>query len=249
MKTLEDRKHRILEAIIQDYVHAAEPVGSRHLSRKYRLGVSPATIRNEMADLEDEGYIIQPHTSAGRIPTDKGYRYYVDNIMRTGSLTQKEELMISRSYRASRLDVERAIENILSAASNLTSYAAVMMVENNSGRHRIFYHGITNMASQPEFSDAPHLKNILKVFEEQDLLCSILKDYSAGTEVTIKIGSENKFKEVRECSVVVSPCETEGGEIAAMGLIGPTRMFYDKASSVINYVSAQFNDILERMRA
>ena len=75
---MEDRKRRVLQAIIDDYIHTAEPVGSRTVARKYGLGVSPATIRNEMADLEDMGYLEQPHTSAGRVPSDKGYRFYVD---------------------------------------------------------------------------------------------------------------------------------------------------------------------------
>ena len=78
---LNERKKKILQIIIEDYISSAEPVGSRTIARKYDLGLSPATIRNEMADLEEMGYIIQPHTSAGRIPSDKGYRLYVDMLM------------------------------------------------------------------------------------------------------------------------------------------------------------------------
>ena len=78
---LNERKKKILQIIIEDYISSAEPVGSRTIARKYDLGLSPATIRNEMADLEDMGYILQPHTSAGRIPSDTGYRFYVDQLM------------------------------------------------------------------------------------------------------------------------------------------------------------------------
>ena len=91
---LDERKQKILLAIIQDYALTAEPVGSRTIARKYNLGVSSATIRNEMQDLEDEGYLAQPHTSAGRIPSIKGYRFYVDQLMKPMPVSNKEKSLI-----------------------------------------------------------------------------------------------------------------------------------------------------------
>jgi heat-inducible transcriptional repressor len=87
---LDDRKRRILQAIIDDYIDTAEPIGSRTIARKHELGLSSATIRNEMADLEEMGYLAQPHTSAGRVPSDKGYRLYVDELMKAKELTAEE---------------------------------------------------------------------------------------------------------------------------------------------------------------
>ena len=97
---LNERKLKILQAIIHDFVTTAEPVGSRTLSKKYELGVSPATIRNEMSDLEDLGYIVQPHTSAGRIPSDKGYRFYVNNLIasKDKEVSDMKEWMIENEY-------------------------------------------------------------------------------------------------------------------------------------------------------
>lgn len=242
---MDERKQKILRMIVEDYVHGAEPVGSRHISRKLHSSVSPATIRNEMSDLEEEGYIAQPHTSAGRVPTDKGYRYYVDNLMRVGDLPQRDESLITKAHREARFGFERAVHNLLTTTATLSHYAAIMMTESSSGRHRIFYHGITNIASQPEFSDSNHLKHLLGVFEEQDLLRSILKDCSSISGTTITIGSENKFKEIKDCSLIVGPRESESDETATVGLIGPTRMFYDRAYSIIERVSRQLIDILE----
>ena len=88
---LNDRKMKILQAIIKDYIDTAEPVGSRTIAKKYSLGVSSATIRNAMSDLEEMGLIVQPHASAGRIPSDKGYRYYVDTILQKKELMTKED--------------------------------------------------------------------------------------------------------------------------------------------------------------
>ena len=91
---IDDRKIRILQAIINDYIVTGEPVGSRTIAKKYDLGIGSATIRNEMADLEEMGYLEQPHTSAGRIPSSKGYRLYVDQLMQREQLTREEELRI-----------------------------------------------------------------------------------------------------------------------------------------------------------
>ena len=88
---LSERKLKILQAIISDFIRSAEPVGSRTLSKKYDLGVGPATIRNEMADLEDDGYLTHPHTSAGRVPSEKAYRLYVNELMKKRELSQAEK--------------------------------------------------------------------------------------------------------------------------------------------------------------
>ena len=87
---LNDRKKAILRSIVDDYIHTAQPVGSRAVSKKHELGLSSATIRNEMADLEELGYLAQPHTSAGRVPSDKGYRFYVDNLVQVQDLANEE---------------------------------------------------------------------------------------------------------------------------------------------------------------
>ena len=91
---MDQRKRNVLQAVTDDYIATAEPVGSRTIARKYNLGVSPATIRNEMADLEEAGYLKQPHTSAGRIPPDLGYRYYVDSLMSPTELSVEEQMLL-----------------------------------------------------------------------------------------------------------------------------------------------------------
>ena len=98
MTGLNERKQRILHAVITDYIQTAEPVGSRTISRHYQLDLSAATIRNEMADLEELGYLTQPHTSAGRIPTQQGYRFYVDTLMDAESLSEEEEKFLTKFF-------------------------------------------------------------------------------------------------------------------------------------------------------
>ena len=123
--TLSERKKYILRAVVVNYINTAEPVGSRTVARSYKMGLSSATIRNEMADLEEMGYLIQPHTSAGRIPSQKGYRYYVDNLMDLDDLSDDEALALNSSLSTEKMrEIEQIIFNsakVLSSATNQTS--------------------------------------------------------------------------------------------------------------------------------
>lgn len=123
---LDERKRYVLQAIVLDYIATAEPVGSRSLSRKYNLGVSPATIRNEMADLEEMGFIEQPHTSAGRIPTNLGYRFYVDWLMDKYQIENSEEQFIKSTLQKIK-HTEDIIEETGKILSHLTNYTALVM--------------------------------------------------------------------------------------------------------------------------
>lgn len=123
---LNDRKIQILKAIINDYIATAEPVGSRTLAKKYDLGVSSATIRNEMSDLEDMGLIIQPHTSAGRIPSELGYRLYVDRLMNTSELTPKEQEFLHSVVSGNITRIEYLMEETAKAISMLTNYTTII---------------------------------------------------------------------------------------------------------------------------
>lgn len=124
---LSGRQLQILQAIIDDYVQNAEPVGSRSISKKYELGVSPATIRNEMADLEEMGYLTHPHTSAGRIPSDKAYRLYVNNLMQKKSLTPEEQIDISTRLQASRDEFNATLKHAAELLSEITQLASFAM--------------------------------------------------------------------------------------------------------------------------
>lgn len=127
MMMLNDRKLMILQAIVRDYIESAEPVGSRSLSKKYDLGISPATIRNEMADLEELGYIIQPHTSAGRVPSDKGYRLYVDQLMEIKQAADKNRVKIKTELWRQYNELEQLLQYTSRLLSEFTSYTSIVL--------------------------------------------------------------------------------------------------------------------------
>ena len=126
-ENMADRKKAILRAVTDDYITTAEPVGSRTIARKYGLGVSSATIRNEMADLEDEGYLEQPHASAGRIPSDKGYRFYVDTLMTGRDLTGLEEKRIRAEYERRRDEIRALIRTTARMLGEISQCASVVV--------------------------------------------------------------------------------------------------------------------------
>ncbi len=124
---LDERKMLVLQAIINDYIQTAEPVGSRTIARKYDLGVSPATIRNEMADLEDIGYLQQPHVSAGRIPSDKGYRFYVDSLMEPYPISENETRELLVRFRTNKQEIEKLIQETSKLLSMMTQSLSVVV--------------------------------------------------------------------------------------------------------------------------
>lgn len=123
---MSERKLRILQAIVGDFIRSAEPVGSRTLSKKYDMGISPATIRNEMSDLEEMGFLTHPHTSAGRVPSDKAYRLYVNNLMKRYELPEDEKKIIAKKLTKGVIELDKTIQHaasLLSELTNLTSFA------------------------------------------------------------------------------------------------------------------------------
>ncbi|NTV90454.1 MAG: heat-inducible transcription repressor HrcA, partial [Clostridiales bacterium] len=122
---LDERKRRILQAIIDDYINTAEPIGSRTIARKHELGLSSATIRNEMADLEDMGFLAQPHTSAGRVPSDKGYRLYVDQLMPVVEITHEEADAIRIAMEVRINEMSQLIRQASAVLSKFTRYTSM----------------------------------------------------------------------------------------------------------------------------
>ena len=124
---MDERKFRILQAIIDDYILTAVPVGSRTISKKYDMGLSSATIRNEMSDLEELGYLDQPHVSAGRVPSAKAYRLYVDQLLKTGRIRSEDEQVVRAHFAGRSRQMEDVIDHAAQVLSTLTNYTAVVL--------------------------------------------------------------------------------------------------------------------------
>lgn len=342
---LNDRKRKILQAIIDEYISTAEPVGSRAISKKQELGLSSATIRNEMADLEELGYLMQPHTSAGRIPSDEGYRFYVNSLMGRYQLGMEaiERLQTELESRVNQLEfLIRKASLIASALTDYTSvvsapeqglvqiqkldlislgYEKVMLIvvtrtglvrsqiinvdiddsvclkltailnNNLSGltadeidfvkiqelqkeietqldlhprilinilnfvyqtvvaldSTEIYVDNAKSILKYPEYSDVEKAREMFSFLEDQQNLHLLLKKAPEdnGEGIQAKIGSENDFKELKDCSLVTVNYSLGDRVIGKLGIIGPKRMDYAKVFASLDLISTQIDRILQ----
>ena len=337
---IDERKQRILQAIIDDYISSAEPVGSRTLARKHDLGVSPATIRNEMADLEMLGYLEHIHTSSGRIPSSKGYRFYVDGLIPPKPVSDEEKALIDRWYKARvrRIDevfretarlISQVTKNVsmvlapqISSAAfrclqflPLDDHRAIAVIMTDAGfvenkivempsgaefedfqrmagvinrclagqtlrsiegpamkqirdeiqdeslyesaleviqraldfekKERLYLGGATHMMEQPEFHDVDRIKDILLMLEEEELIKDILHAHMGdGLEVTI--GQENENSRIKDCSIITATYHLGGELLGTIAVLGPTRMEYGKAMSLLEYMNTNLANVIRR---
>ncbi len=239
---LSDRKKQILDAIVSDYIDTAEPVGSFTITHHYVRDYSPATIRSEMADLEHSGYITHPHTSAGRIPTDLGYRYYVDNIMETKKVSGKEIALIRNGIRKIGTGIEEILHGTAKLISSVLNYVSVF-VSFGGDKNKVASSGLSNILKQPEFNDISHARRVMETIEHDDFLTQILEEYSRKRDFNIQIGHENRFREMRDMSVVVARHNIYGINPGAIGIFGPTRMDYNRVTSILNCISQELDSI------
>jgi len=337
---IEDRKLAVLRAIVEDYVATQEPVGSKTLVERHKLGVSPATVRNDMASLEDEGLIAQPHTSAGRIPTDKGYRFFVDRLTTLKAMSAAEKRAISsfledahdlddvvqRSVRLLaqltqqvaivqypslakstirhielvalstnrllavlimstgrveqrvvelpveltdeligelrlRLNTAAAGERVSAAATALgalpeqaagaTSNAYTVIVAalveamaNHGSEDRVVVGGTANLA---RFGDnfEQSIRPMLEALEEHVVLLKLLGEATSSSTVTVRIGTEGPIDELSSTSVVATGYGASDEALAALGVVGPTRMDYPGSMAAVRAVARYLSHILD----
>ncbi|HEX5410947.1 MAG TPA: heat-inducible transcriptional repressor HrcA [Terriglobia bacterium] len=339
----EQRRREVLSAIVQNYIAKGLPVGSKTVARETGDSLSPATIRSVMAQLESEGFLEQPHTSAGRVPTDKAYRYYVDRLMRMAQLTpalakfiedslsgdgvpndqlmarashvlsevssnvglvlgpaieeellehvkfiklpdhrvlvvivskpnlienkvlrldediSQEELDRSAAYlnaefrgwslRTIRLEIFKKIEEARELFDHLLRSVARLLMEGALGHDELaplFVEGTARILGQPEFEDVRKIRQLLLALEEKAKLIEILGSFlhSASPGVQVVIGKENPADEMRHCALVMAPLRYGSRIVGALGVVGPTRMEYDRAVTTVEYVAHLCNRLL-----
>lgn len=220
----EDRKKQVLKAIVKHFIQTAEPVGSQTILVSYKFHVSPATIRNDMMSLEEEGFIFQPHTSAGRIPTDKGYRIFVDEM--ADYEKARNEAVKALSTIQEQYHVEKVREklydavNLIARATNCVSFATT---PNNP---RTFFLGMSNVLKQPEFAgDMVRASEVFEVLEHGDNFLGTLASLNIDDSVRTFIGEENILSQIQSCSIIVSRYQKDGFD-GYIGVLGPKRMNY-----------------------
>ncbi|MGB9883400.1 MAG: hypothetical protein ACPLRN_02700 [Microgenomates group bacterium] len=241
MEDLTQRQIDILKAIIKEYTDTGNPVGSEVLEKKYKLGVSPATIRNEMVELAKKGYLKKTYFSSGRVPSAKGFRFYIKHLMKEKELTTSEEVAYKNSIWDERNETHRLLSQaakVLSARTGLLS-----LVATNFGD--LYYSGIANLFNQPEFLDINLSKNLFSRLDEISFWERILDDFNDLEEEIRCLLGEEDFHDPSfdNCASVWG--EFEGKKLKGIvGVVGSKRMYYDNIIPQIKYFSNLIEEII-----
>lgn len=224
---MDSRKEAILSAIVESYIKLGQPVGSLGLVEAYQFPYSTATVRAEMAELERLGYLEKPHTSAGRIPSEKGYRYYVRLLKEEAGLLERESMVAQKRLAAMRGNYERKLEAASEVLSDLTRTMGFAGLPGE-----VFSRGLSYLFAQPEYIDP---RRVLKTAELIDNLGRLFEEFPTGTGTRIYIGSEAPIGKSSQCSIVISELATPFGR-GYLGVLGPMRMPYERNLSVVKEV-------------
>ena len=238
---ISERQRKILNQIIEDYAETASPVGSVTLAKLF--GVSPATIRAEMARLEMLGLIAQPHTSAGRVPTDAGYRVYVNHLDgASDSVRETERRSIERGAHALEVRVssqsraDTAIRRAVDALVELTGNLGLATIGG-----QLYLAGMSRLFTQPEFGDTRRVQSVAKLL---DNLEPWLREAAPGEALNIFIGHENPIGKNSEVSLIISKFRSPFSDNSYIGVLGPTRQNYTKVMSLVRYAGNMLEEIL-----
>ena len=232
---LTERQREILTAIIKEFMQEADEVGSLSLVEKYDLGVSSATIRNEMVKLMDLGLLEKSHISSGRLPTDQALRLYVTNVLGRRELSPLVSVEIRQGIYRDRFDKDVVIKSILEILSKETESLVFLILED-----QIRYFGITQLFKYSEFKDIEKLKTIFSILEDDTYLRDMVKKYS-NSGASLLIGGEAGVKELTDCAIAFTKIPFWDEEQAYVGVLGSKRMDYSVVIPALNEVKNALN--------
>jgi heat-inducible transcriptional repressor len=238
----EARSRAVLTATINRHIKNALPVSSLDIAKEFDL--SPATIRNIFVELEEAGFLTHPHTSAGRIPTDKGYHYYVDLLSSEIELLDEEKNSIMKQYEREINRLEEVLEKTSEVISSITHYTSI--VSFLEWHDRFFYNGVSFVLEQPEFQDTRRTRYLIKMIEEKERLLDILnRDFTE--KVRVYIGQELGCAEIDNCALAVTTYSVRNKPVGRMAVLGPSRMEYRHIIPALEYVSFVLSEALNKI--
>ena len=232
-KGLTARQTQILKSLIDEYIETAEPVGSEALEKKYNFGVSPATIRNEMAQLKKLGYLKQPHTSAGRVPTPDAIKFYIDQLMEEKQMSLTDEVRVKEEV----WDVRKNIDDLIHEATQSLAHRTGTLAVATTDEGKVWHAGYANLLTNPEFADLELTTNLFLLIEEAGKIQKIFLETMTGIAPVEIVFSEDL--DILKISVV-SFCGSRfrvGDHVGAIGVVGPARLKYPTIVPTLRYFS------------
>src|SRR3989344_4972495 len=234
MTDLTDRQLHILKAIIEEFIETAEPVASETLDKKYNLGISPATIRNEMVKLTTAGFLKQPHTSAGRAPTPLGLKYFVEKLMKPKELSVNDEVTVKQKIWDHRSRMDHLLREATKTLAGQTK--AMSLAATDEGD--FYTSGLGNILEMPEFYDIDVTRHLLDTLDEFDYWWRIFSHLERESDpVTILMGDDMGRQFLNKCGGVFVRFSSPAHQ-GAIGIVGPYRLNYSRVIPIVRYMGS-----------
>lgn len=239
MDTLSDRQTRILKVLIDEYINTATPVGSIALEKKYNLGISPATIRNEMSELTNRDYLRQPHTSAGRVPTPKAMKFYINQLMEEKQMSLTEEVKAKENVWDSRHNIDNLMQSAVDSLSRRTHYLAIAATDDGT----LWTHGHAYIFDDPNFLNFALCQSLFSIIDEEKRIFDLFFQQLTGTHpIEVLFGEELGWEHFEPIGIVAARFKIAGGE-GAIGVVGPIGLPYHRIIPTVRY----FGSLLEEL--
>lgn len=233
------RQQQILKAIIDEYVDTAQPVGSENLVEKYQFDFSPATTRNEMAELTRLGYLQKDHSSAGRTPTPHAFRYYVKNMMQEKEIPVVNEVAIKQRLWQHRHDQEQLLRQAsLSLAEELQNLTVI-----TTDNGQVYASGAAHILRHPEFYDIDLTRAVLHLLDQYDLINYMLSQLSPEAEYGLLLGEETGIPSMAQCGMVTTRIDLPRGRMGYISVLGPYRLDYSSVIPTMRYLQRLVNEM------
>lgn len=239
--SLSARQTQILKVLIDEYLETAEPVGSIALEKKYSLGISPATIRNEMVNLTQSGYLKQPHTSAGRIPTPVAMKFYINQLMDERDLGITQELKAKESMEGAKDNLDHLMKEMTQSLADNTHSLAIATMDDGS----VWSHGYSNIYDNPEFFNYKVCQKLFGVIEEAKMLHQLFFERLTGvTPIEVLFGEEIGWDNFETVGIVACRFSANDKNFA-LGVVGPFRLNYARVIPTVRY----YGDLMQNLLA
>jgi heat-inducible transcriptional repressor len=235
------RQTSLLKTIIDEYIKTAEAVGSENLDKKYNLGVSPATIRNEMALLTKAGYLKQPHTSSGRVPTPTAMKFYIDQLMEEKQMSVVDEVKAKEEVWDSRNKIDDLMDEATRSLAERTKSLAVGALKNTS-KDKFWQAGHSYVFNNPEYAEIAACQNLFSIFEEFDKLDRLFFGFDSTSSLDVLFGEELGWEELMPAGII-STHFTIHGQPGALGVIGPARADYSTVIPILRYFGNMVEEV------
>jgi len=253
MEILSPRQNSILQGVIETHIETSQPVGSRSIAGRYAISFSSATIRHEMGALEEMGYLTHPHTSSGRLPTDHGYRYYLDHTSFEDHFGEpldrlEEELVPADGENK----LEEFLDHISLLLSSLSKEIGLTLMpfeeapaSEKPGHLKLSLQGLSYMLEKPEFQDIRKIRNLLGAFEEKVALMEWVLMRADPQQVSVSVGREHSNGALEDCAIVTARYAAGKNRQGVIAILGPKRMAYRRIIPLVSRMAVAVGDILE----